>query len=68
MQAETQHSIDAIEQAIELLKKYVNWQKALDRISQIEESSSSTDFWTNQKNAQNSQKNVADITPASVQR
>ena len=52
MQAETQHSIDAIEQAIELLKKYVNWQKALDRISQIEESSSSTDFWTNQKNAQ----------------
>ena len=52
MQAETQHSIDAIEQAIELLKKYVNWQNALDRISQIEESSSSTDFWTNQKNAQ----------------
>ena len=52
MQAETQHSIDAIEQAILLLKKHVNWQHALDRISQIEESSSSTDFWNDQKNAQ----------------
>ena len=52
MQAETQHSIDAIEQAILLLKKHVNWQNALDRISQIEESSSSTDFWNDQKNAQ----------------
>ena len=52
MQAETQHSIDAIEQAILLLKKHVNWQHALDRIAQIEEGSSSSDFWNDQKNAQ----------------
>ena len=52
MQAETQHSIDAIEQAILLLKKHVNWQYAIDRIYQIEESSSSTEFWIDQKNAQ----------------
>ncbi len=49
MQAETQHSIDAIEQAILLLKKHVNWQHTLDRISQIEESSSSMDFWNDEK-------------------
>ena len=52
MQAETQHSIDAIKQAILLLKKHVNWQQALDRISKIEKSSSSKDFWNDQKNAQ----------------
>ena len=52
MQAETQHSIDTIQQAIELLKKHVNWEEALNRISQIEESSSATDFWNDQKTAQ----------------
>ena len=49
MQAETQHSIDAIEQAILLLKKHVNWEQALDRISKIEDSSSLKDFWNDQK-------------------
>ena len=53
MQAETQHSIDVIQQAIGLLKKHIDWKEALKRISQIEESSSSTDFWNDQKNAQN---------------
>ena len=52
MQAETQHSLDAIQQAIDLLKKHIGWKEALKRISQIEESSSSTDFWNDQKNAQ----------------
>ena len=53
MQAETQQALDAIKQTIELLKKHVNLEEALTRISQIEESSSEVNFWSDPKKAQN---------------
>ena len=53
MQAETQQALDAIKQSIELLKKHVNFEEALIRISKIEESSSEVNFWHDQKKAQN---------------
>ncbi|MBT5573825.1 peptide chain release factor 2 [Alphaproteobacteria bacterium] len=52
MQAETQHSLDAIKQAIDLLKQHVDWQQALNRISEIEAKSSEPDFWNDQQTAQ----------------
>ena len=53
MQAETQHALDAIKQSIELLKKHVNLEEALTRISKIEQSSTEVNFWNDQKKAQN---------------
>ena len=52
MQSETQHAIDAIKQSIELLKKHVNLEESLIRISKIEESTSEVNFWNDQKKAQ----------------
>ena len=53
MQAETHHALDAIKQSIELLKKHVNLEAALLRISKIEQSSTEVNFWSDQKKAQN---------------
>ena len=53
MQTETQHALDNIKQSIELLKRHLNLEEAQSRILKIEETSSATGFWNDQKNAQN---------------
>ena len=50
MQTETQHALDNIKQSIELLKRHLNLEEAQSRILKIEETSSATGFWNDQKN------------------
>ena len=52
MQAETQASVDAIKTAIDLLRKHVDWDTALDRAAAFEAQISAPDFWDNQETAQ----------------
>ena len=52
MQAETLAAAEAIKTAVELLRKHVGWDTALDRAAAFEAQISAPDFWDNQETAQ----------------
>ena len=49
MQAETLAAMEAIKTAVELLRKHVGWDTALDRAAAFEAQISAPDFWDNQE-------------------
>jgi len=52
MQTESQPDIDVIQSAIELLRRHIDWDKALQRQSDLEAHIARADFWEDQAEAQ----------------
>ena len=52
MQAETQHAIDAINNAIDLLRQHVNVEVATARLAELDSAVNEPSFWDNQQQAQ----------------
>ncbi|MDB2390552.1 peptide chain release factor 2 [Alphaproteobacteria bacterium] len=53
MQAETQAKIDVISSTLELLRKHVNFDEAVNRLEDLEAQTTMPDFWNDQAVAQN---------------
>src|SRR6056300_1661109 len=52
MQTESQPDIDIIQSAIELLRRHIDWDKALQRQSDLDGYIARADFWDDQAEAQ----------------
>ncbi|NOZ66943.1 MAG: peptide chain release factor 2 [Alphaproteobacteria bacterium] len=52
MKAEIQTSIDKIKQSLELLRRHLDWDVALDRLEELTALSEDPDLWSNPTNAQ----------------
>ena len=52
MQTESQPDVDTIQSAIDLLRRHIDWEPALQRQSDFQAQIARADFWDNQAAAQ----------------
>ena len=52
MQAEAQHAVETIKNALSLLRQHIGWDSALVRLDELEALVTQSDFWNDQENAQ----------------